>query len=91
MPIPSGNSSATVEATVTSKGQVTLPKELRKHLGIHKGSRIRFSIPVVGAVKVEPVRYSIRDLWRMADEGGKPEGVLSFEQMNEAKARRQQK
>lgn len=87
----SRNSAATVEATVTSKGQVTLPKELRKHLGIHKGSRIRFSIPVVGAVKVEPVRYSIQDLWRMVDEGGKSEGILSFEQMNEAKVRRQPK
>jgi AbrB family looped-hinge helix DNA binding protein len=91
MPRTSQNSSTTVEATVTSKGQVTLPRELRKHLGIHRGSRIRFSIPPVGAVKVEPVRYSIRDLWRMADEGGKAEGVMSFEQMNEAKARRQPK
>lgn len=91
MTIPSRNSSTTVEATVTSKGQVTLPKELRQRLGIHRGSRIRFSIPVIGAVSLEPVRYGIRDLWRMADEGGKPEGVMSFEQMNEAKARRQPK
>ena len=28
----------TVEATVTSKGQVTLPKELRKRLGVQRGS-----------------------------------------------------
>lgn len=91
MPRTPQNSSMTVEATVTSKGQVTLPRELRKHLGIHRGSRIRFSIPSVGAAKVEPVRYGIRDLWRMADEGGKAEGIMSFEQMNEAKARRQEK
>ena len=32
----------TMEATVTSKGQVTLPKELRKRLGVQRGSRIRF-------------------------------------------------
>ena len=44
----------TVEAKVTSKGQVTLPKELRKRLGVQRGSRIRFSIPVSGAVHVEP-------------------------------------
>ncbi|MGB7189081.1 MAG: AbrB/MazE/SpoVT family DNA-binding domain-containing protein [Acidobacteriaceae bacterium] len=88
MPSTSHDSSTTVEATVTSKGQVTLPKELRKRLGIHKGSRIRFNIPSTGAVKVEPVRYKIRDLWRIADDGGKSEGIMSFEEMNEAKARR---
>jgi antitoxin PrlF len=82
------NSATTVEATMTSKGQVTLPRELRRRFGLQKGSRIRFSIPSSGAVKVEPVRYSIADLWRMADEGGKPEGVMSFKEMNEAKARR---
>ena len=57
-----------VEATVTSKGQVTLPKELRKHLGVQTGSRIRFSIPVKGSVKVEPVLYDLEDLWMMADQ-----------------------
>lgn len=84
----SRNSLTTVEATVTSKGQVTLPRELRQRLGIQKGSRIRFSIPVSGPVQVEPVRYNIKDLWRMADEGPKPEGIMSFDEMNEAKIRR---
>jgi len=84
----SSESIKTVEATVTSKGQVTLPSELRKRLGLQKGSRIRFSMPVSGAVKVEPVRYSIKDLWKIADEGGKPEGVMSFDEMNAAKVRR---
>ena len=78
----------TVEAKVTSKGQVTLPKELRKRLGIQNGSRIRFSIPATGPIQVERVLYDLEDLWRMADEGGKPEHVMSFEEMDEAKARR---
>lgn len=30
--------------SVTSKGQVTIPKELRQQLGIRQGSRIEFSI-----------------------------------------------
>jgi antitoxin PrlF len=88
MSLTSRHAATTVEATMTSKGQVTLPRELRRRFGLQKGSRIRFSIPASGAVKVEPVRYSIRDLWRMADEGGKAEGVMSFQEMNEAKARR---
>jgi len=84
----SGNLSTTVEATVTSKGQVTLPKELRSRLGIQKGARIRFSIPAHGAVKMEPVRYDLEDLWRMADEGGQPGVTMSFKEMDAAKARR---
>lgn len=88
MPPTSRSSSTTVEATVTSKGQVTLPKELRKRLGIQSGSRIRFDIPANGPVQVERVLYDLEDLWRMADEGGKPGPAMSFEEMNEAKARR---
>jgi antitoxin PrlF len=88
MPSTSRNSSTTVEATVTSKGQVTLPKELRKRLGIQTGSRIRFDIPATGAVQVERVLYDLEDLWRMADEGGQPGPAMSFEEMNEAKAGR---
>lgn len=77
-----------LEATVTSKGQVTLPRVLREHLGIQKGSRIRFSIPARGAVRVEPVRYNLEDLWRMADQGGRTGGVMTFEEMDRAKAGR---
>jgi AbrB family looped-hinge helix DNA binding protein len=78
-----------VEATVTSKGQVTLPKELRKRLGIQRGSRIRFTLPASGAVKVEPVLYDLEDLWRMADRDGVAVARMTFEEMDAAKARRQ--
>jgi antitoxin PrlF len=84
----SRNPSTIVEATVTSKGQVTLPKELRNHLGIQKGARIRFSIPANGAVKIEPVLYDLEDLWRMVDQGGQPGIAMTFEEMDAAKARR---
>lgn len=79
----------TMEASVTSKGQITLPRELRKHLGIQKGSRIRFSIPARGSAQVEPVLYDLEDLWRMADQGGRAGRVMTFEEMDAAKARRQ--
>lgn len=78
----------TVEATVSSKGQVTLPRELRKRLGVQRGSRIRFSIHVSGAVNVEPVLYDLQDLWRMADQGVQSKSIMTFEQMDAAKARR---
>lgn len=79
----------TVDATVSSKGQVTLPRELRKRLGLQRGSRVRFSIPGSGAVLLGPVLYNLEDLWRMADEVGRAGDVMTLEEMDEAKARRQ--
>jgi antitoxin PrlF len=79
----------TVEATVTSRGQVTLPRELRKRLGVQRGSRIRFSIPVKGSIKIEPVLYDLEDLWKIADQGGQSGNVMTFEEMDAAKSRRQ--
>ena len=38
------SSSAIVEATVSSKGQVTLPAAMRAKLGIAPGSRIQFEL-----------------------------------------------
>jgi len=88
MSTASRHPATTVEATVTSKGQVTLPKALRNRLGLRKGAKIRFSIPPNGAVKVEPVLYDLEDLWRMADQGGRSGTAMSFAEMDAAKARR---
>ena len=82
--IPAGD----VEATVSSKGQVTLPKALRNHLGIRTGTRIRFSLNRHGGFQADRVLYELEDLWKMADQGAKAEGVMTFEQMDAAKARR---
>jgi len=76
------------EATVTSKGQVTLPKALRDHLGIRTGSRIRFRLSADGGFQAEPIRHELEDLWALADEGPRPGGVMSFGEMDAAKARR---
>ena len=78
----------TVEATVSSKGQVTLPKALRDHLGIQTGSRIRFSLAPNGGFQASHVLYELEDIWEIADQGGKAKSVMTFEEMNEAKARR---
>jgi hypothetical protein len=34
------------------------------------------------------VRYNLADLWKMAGQGPKAAGVMSFEEMDAAKARR---
>jgi AbrB family looped-hinge helix DNA binding protein len=82
------NAFKTIEATVTSKGQVTLPKALRSQLGIGAGSRIRFTVGADGKAQVEKVMNTLDDLWKMADAREKPKGRMSFEEMDEAKERR---
>jgi len=81
-----------IEAKVTAKGQVTLPKALRSHLGIQKGSRIRFRIHPHGGFEADRVLFDLDDHWKLADEvgkkGSKAKGIMTFEKMNQAKARR---
>jgi AbrB family looped-hinge helix DNA binding protein len=39
--------------TVTSKGQVTIPKPVRDHLGIGPGSKVAFRCAVDGSIVIE--------------------------------------
>lgn len=34
----------TVSAKISSKGQVTLPREIRERLGVQDGDRVRFEV-----------------------------------------------
>lgn len=79
---------AALEATVTSKGQITLPKMLRERLGLKRGSRIRFRVDARGRLQGEPVLHDLEDLWSMADLARRPRRAMSDEQMDAAKARR---
>jgi AbrB family looped-hinge helix DNA binding protein len=49
-------------ATLTSKGQITIPKEVRDHLGIEPGDRVSFNIGSGGDVTVEPETVDLRSL-----------------------------
>ena len=48
--------------TVTSKGQVTLPVEARRRLGIRAGTRLEFIVKDDARLEVVRVGGSIRDL-----------------------------
>jgi len=49
-------------ATVTSKGQVTIPKEIRDYLKLDAGSRIDFVIDAEGQVKLIPLNVPAKAL-----------------------------
>jgi antitoxin PrlF len=44
-------------STITSKGQVTIPAEIRKYLGIRTNDKIGFVIDDEGAVRLRVPRY----------------------------------
>jgi len=77
------------EATVTSKGQITLPKRIREQLGIQSGSRIRFILDGQGGFQAEPVLRNLEDLWSMADAGPRSKRAVTVSEMDAAKARRE--
>jgi antitoxin PrlF len=49
-------------ATITNKGQITIPREIRDHLRLKPGDKIEFVIQPDGAVRLEALSVSIRSL-----------------------------
>jgi len=73
-------------ATMTSKGQVTIPKEVRIALGIDSGDRIEFVEVEKGEFTMIAVTRSVRELKGLFR--GKRDKPVSIEEMNSAIARR---
>lgn len=47
---------------ITSKGQTTIPKEIRDYLNLHPGDRIDFVIKEDGKVFLEPATLDVKEL-----------------------------
>jgi len=62
-----------VTATVSDEGQVTLPVEVRKHLGLEAHATLVFVIEERGEVRVQPEPYpTIASLEGAAGSLGRP-------------------
>lgn len=72
-------------STVTSKGQITLPKEVREHLHIGEGDRLEFLIEEGGEVRVRPVVGSVEALFGFLRRPGSP--ARSIEEIDNTIAR----
>ncbi|NMM26229.1 MAG: AbrB/MazE/SpoVT family DNA-binding domain-containing protein [Glaciimonas sp.] len=68
-------------ATVTSKGQVTIPAPVRAALGLESGSRIEFVQTEKGKYLIVPATSSVHNLKGMLRKPVKP---VSIEDMNQA-------
>jgi antitoxin PrlF len=72
-------------ATLTSKGQITIPVEVRTALGVDVGDRVEF-------VEIAPGRYEFiaatRSVTALRGMFGKARKAVSIEEMNAAIARK---
>lgn len=55
-------------AKVTSKGQVTIPKQVRRLMAIETGDRLAFELEEDGRLRVSRVRHEPRPLRGMLSE-----------------------
>ena len=72
-------------ATITSKGQITIPAGVRQALKVSSGDRVEF-------IEIEPGRYEFlaatHSITELKGLFGKPAKAVSIGQMNQAIARR---
>jgi antitoxin PrlF len=72
-------------ATLTSKGQTTIPQEIRSYLGLHTGDKLAFLIDESGSVILTPLTLDVRELKGSLP---KPQKTASIEEMNQVIAKR---
>jgi AbrB family looped-hinge helix DNA binding protein len=73
--------SKAMEAKLTSKGQVTIPKEIRDTLGLRAGNRLDFVLEEDGVLRLIPLKGSIKELKGILPS---PERPVTLEEMEEA-------
>ncbi|HLK18397.1 MAG TPA: AbrB/MazE/SpoVT family DNA-binding domain-containing protein [Bryobacteraceae bacterium] len=69
-------------ATLTSKGQVTIPKEIRDRLRLETGQRLEFEIDKNGKLSVVPRNRDFRSLKGIVKS--KRKTPVTVEEMNQA-------
>jgi AbrB family looped-hinge helix DNA binding protein len=69
-------------ATLTSKGQITIPKEVRDRLRLRSGQRIEFQFDPAGQVTMKPRTLDVRGLRGIVRPARKR--AVTVREMNEA-------
>lgn len=69
-------------ATLTSKGQITIPKIIREHFHLQPGDRLEFILEDDKCVVVQPAKIDISELKGILSHLDRP--MLSDEEMDEA-------
>ena len=65
-------------ATITSKGQITIPKEIRDILNLEPGDKVNFLVDDEGVVSFVPMTNDVRSLKGIV---AKPSNPVSIDDM----------
>jgi len=71
-------------ARLTSKGQITLPKAIRNHLGLKSGDRVEFLIGSDESVIVLPATRDVRELKGIIPKPIQPVSIEDMDALIEA-------
>ncbi len=74
-----------ITATITSKGQITIPKDIREQLDLHTGDKLSFVADDDGSINLVPIRLPLTALKGLV---AKPKKPVSVEEMNQAVKRK---
>ena len=69
-------------ATITSKGQVTVPKNIRDQLNIQAGTQLDFTVNNDGTISVRPLNRTALSIVGILKRPGQK--AVTIEQMNDA-------
>ncbi len=75
-----------VTATLTSKGQLTIPKAVRESLHLHTGDRVAFIVRGDAEAVLKPVTKSVDEVYGRLHRPGQPR--RSVDEMKAAVSRR---
>ena len=74
------------QATLTSKGQITIPKPIRDILKLNVGGKVDFSVSQDGRVTLKPVATTVDSIFGRLHHPGRK--AVSIEGMDEGIRRR---
>ena len=69
------------QTTMTSKGQVTIPKNIRDLLGLHTGDKIEFVFTDKDEVILRPITKKVDEVFGILYQAGRK--VATVEEMDE--------
>ncbi len=71
-----------ITATITSKGQITLPKAVRERLKLRTGDRVAFAVNSEDEAVMKPVTRSVEQVFGILYKKGQK--TASVEEMDQA-------
>jgi AbrB family looped-hinge helix DNA binding protein len=77
-------------STLTSKGQITIPKDVRERLQLHAGDKIEFVANNQNEFVIKPITKKVSDIAGLL-KSYKKKNPVSIEEMNKAIGKQIQK